>query len=317
MSHIYIVSKAKDYGGGTLAMAAAWGSVIVTTYKEGDDTQLWEKRSLSDGTYALINKATYLCVRCQGSGNGAQLDLVPLQYLSDQFTHWRDDNVAGPFNAINSLANWEQKINIPGDGPYGSGQYLITWKWGGGQPNELWQQQPAAETAYTLQSLVFDTAQAKIATLKAVWGAELSYTNNSPTAVETPLTASVPMLSTYGFTPNAGNPGIAFAYHGPRPVLDVNRQVVLQDGDWQYAGTATSSVTQPFKTYVYVPAWTIVAYGAMQSCAQLTVPYTATLSARAPDGTTKQVEVGGTYSAMCSYALFAQFEHSQPVPERA
>ncbi len=115
-SHCYILCKATAGNGAVLAIAAGEIYVSVAEYKIGDDTQLWQRWALADGAYALINKATRLCLFRQGP-MGDSLVLVPFaRAAADPFGQWRDDKVPGDYHAINSLADWEQKINLAGDG---------------------------------------------------------------------------------------------------------------------------------------------------------------------------------------------------------
>ena len=317
-SHCYLISKALTGDGKVLAIAAtlpAWvgNIVIVAVHVEGDETQMWERRPLADGTYALINKAANMCIARNDIDPGVPLTLGPIDNL-ESYTpaHWRDDTVPGPYNAINSLLDWEQKINIPGDPPYFAGLSVITWKWSGGAPNELWQQKSAGDPAYTLLSIAFDAATLQVEDLQPVYGADMGYTNLTSQRVEETLTANPVLATTYDFQPAAGAPDIQVAYHGARPSLDESGALVLLDGDWRYGTGNAAGVTVPLKLLVLVPANGWVAYTVMEKCARLTMAYAAQFKRVNADGSSDTVSVSGTYAATCPYAAYPQQDPNSP-----
>lgn len=313
-SHFYILSKAPSGAGGVLAIAAADGRVIVAAYQADDDRQLWTRRALYDGSYALINKAAKLCIGAYPPRNGTPLQLYPLDQIeTGPYTHWRDDTVPGDYNAINASADWEQKINLPTDGPYFPGATLVTWQWSHGAPNELWAQVSTDRFGYTLVSLAFDTAKARIDPLAPIAGNDISVLNNESVPANLPIFTVQRLTTAYGFHPAAGSPDIEIPYHGPRPALDANGLVVLAEGDWQYGTSAQSFVDTPFQIIVAVPPKTAVAYGAREACAQLTLPYAATFDRASPDGKSETIQISGSFTAMCPYRVYAELENSSPI----
>lgn len=146
-----IISKATTKDGKRLAIAAGGGTdnnVYVQLWaaeKEPEfDLQIWERRPTRDGKgYLLINKTKGTCLARANHNNGSPLILVgTYQIETNDFLVWEDDTVPGTFNAIKSYADREQKITIPGNGPYTAGQRLITWEWERGASKELWRQLP-------------------------------------------------------------------------------------------------------------------------------------------------------------------------------
>jgi hypothetical protein len=136
-----IVSKARGSENRYLAMAA-WDladnyNVYVENEVYENDLQLWEKRSTRDGNgFALINKARGLCIRRNGDGNGEMLKLVNVESIErDDQCVWRTEGPYGGYYAINCFADYEQKINISGNGPYHNGMYLVAHDWDGASIN--------------------------------------------------------------------------------------------------------------------------------------------------------------------------------------
>lgn len=164
MTHNFIVSKARGPGDFLLTL----GSRTRTTFNRNvtldlldlhDETQMWAKipRSAADpGTFGLQNRRHGTWMQrspvdhagikdivqlTKGAGDPAAAgELVgshPLTSYNDSVL-WHDDHVQGPYNALVSARDWEQKLNIRGDGPYGTHSDIIMWQWCGGAENELW-----------------------------------------------------------------------------------------------------------------------------------------------------------------------------------
>jgi hypothetical protein len=125
----------------TLSIAAGGDGRVIAGPQEVSDFSTWTMPPARDGAgFGLVSVAHGTCIARASNGNGAPLILIDAAELeTNDLAIWRHDNVPGDYNAINSFADWDQKINIPGNGPYLPGTQLITWHWSGGAANELWQ----------------------------------------------------------------------------------------------------------------------------------------------------------------------------------
>ncbi|MDC3960451.1 RICIN domain-containing protein [Polyangium jinanense] len=145
VEYFFIISKARGPGNAALVLSASssgGADVVVATLDYQDEKQMWEKRlRRADDTavFALVNKARGTCLARASADNGAALVLVPVGRIpSDDLAVWQHDHVEGQYNALVSVQEWEQKVNIFGDGPYTSGSRTVSWHWDGGSDNELW-----------------------------------------------------------------------------------------------------------------------------------------------------------------------------------
>lgn len=166
MSRNFIISRARRADDRLLVLGA--GSVRWIHYLkyavELDDldlaktSQIWERiPHPSDGNaFALknIGRSGWLYLQVQNNAivsmNGdtqamtwALLEDRPPETSHANGSYWYNDNVAGPYNALASRDDWEQKLNIRGNGPYARGYPIIAFPWDGGAANELWRFWPA------------------------------------------------------------------------------------------------------------------------------------------------------------------------------
>ena len=304
ISHVRIVAKAAAETGGKLAISGkGFQNVCVYAADDGDAYQLWQRLPTADGAYMLINKANGLCILRNGNTNGAQLVLaLPGENWAPSLAQWRDDVVKGDYNAINSLDDWEQKINIPGDGPYYPGNYLVTWTWSHGADNELWQQVPVHAENLTLQSLSFDVAHAAIEkTPSQVLGNIYLYNPSrfAPQMISQSQGFSVPL--SYGFTAQGAYRDATFVYQGQTPWLDPNGNLVMIGSFPRYAPTVSTTTGLTVSVQAYVQANGEVTAEVSQLCARLSVPFTAVFTAGPPGGGTQTVTMTGTYKASGTY----------------
>ncbi|MEJ0040840.1 MAG: hypothetical protein WDM81_00810 [Rhizomicrobium sp.] len=205
-THFYILSKAQAMRRGVLAMATASDRVIVAAYQPGDDRQLWMRRALPDGSYALINKAAKLCIGAYPPQNGTPLLLYPLNQIDTArsrigaTTRFRAITTRSTRPSIGSRrSTYPRTVPIPRAG-------LVTWQWSRGAPNELWAQVSADKFGYKLVSLAFDTAKARIDPLAPIAGNDKGATNNGPVQANLTIATTQRLTTTTAFSPRQGLP---------------------------------------------------------------------------------------------------------------
>lgn len=165
MANHYIVSKARGAGDRLLVLGTT-GVRWVRYYKYAvqlaildlaQPSQVWSRvpHPGDANAFALRNTGRqgwlYLEVDPNAilsmDGGRQEMTWVVLDERADPSglhgAYWYDDHVQGPYNAIASREDWEQKINIRGDGPYAAGLAVIAYPWDGGAVNELWRFWPA------------------------------------------------------------------------------------------------------------------------------------------------------------------------------
>lgn len=138
-----IVSRARALDGRLLAVSVGDNpadNTVCVRAATGSTLQQWEKREVPGGGFALINRERPdKCIARKDGRNGSPLVLVDVSEISkNKFCRWREEGNVRDYHPINSFSDWEQKINIPGNGPYRDGTPLITWEWSHGANNEMW-----------------------------------------------------------------------------------------------------------------------------------------------------------------------------------
>jgi hypothetical protein len=139
------VSAARAQDGRQLAISVSADkadTAVYVRYATGSDLQMWERRLVRQDLFALISRQRPdKCIARKNASNGSPLILVDISQIStNSLCLWRNEGNLRGFHPINCGVDWEQKINIPGNGPYRDGQTLITWEWSGARPNEMWMQ---------------------------------------------------------------------------------------------------------------------------------------------------------------------------------
>lgn len=141
-NYVSIASKATSGSGKPLlitAPARADDKTVRVSQPTAGDLQVWDRRPVKgNGGFALISKAHPTLCLARGQGQPVVLKSVSVIDTDDTCV-WRDDNVQGPYNAINTWTDWELKLNMSGNPPYQDrDNALILYKWDRGAPNELW-----------------------------------------------------------------------------------------------------------------------------------------------------------------------------------
>jgi hypothetical protein len=288
-------------------------SVYVSPQKLGNDYQLWQRKVMrkDKSLYALVNKATGTCIARKDNSEGSKLYLAKISEadLNDRMV-WLDDTVPGTYNAIRSLVDFEQKINIPGNGPYTDGLELITWGWCGEQINELWTFVEDEKTI-NIKKIDFQLDLAKPESNQPVVAASQIITNSTDTDQSQTVTLSFSKGHTYSFTREKGiKISESIEFKGGLPLVEESKVTIAVEGTRTYSETETQEDTEQvtLEIPVALPAGKKVQVSAILLQGKIEVPYTATFEIEYP-GETVVVTNSGKYTGVNTYTVTTKFEY--------
>lgn len=321
-----IVSKAKTADNKTLVIAAAGGTdnkvyaqLQVSGADASFDLQLWERRPVRDGKgYVLINKATGTCLARANHNNGSPLILVKTDQIeTNDFLVWRDDTVQGTYNAINSYVDWEQKITIPGNGPYRPGQQLITWEWNQGASKELWRQLPYLRSV-ELKKIDFNLDAGEILDLTPKVVATQTVTNNTPLEQEQSVTLTYAKSHRYNFQHERGfKLSEEVEFQGALPLIGQSKIKVAVEGHWKFTQEAESTTQEQVEVHVPVkiPPHSSVEVSAVLLSGELDVPYTAIFKVTYWNEEVVEQGTFGRFVGVNSYNVVTRYKELGPTAQ--
>jgi hypothetical protein len=324
-----IVAQALSDQGSTLAITAgsagdasnegADNRVYVKNLDYTNPLQKWEFREARpDGAFALINKVRGLCIARDSNHQGANLILVPVDQIAiNDLAVWRHDSVPGTYNAINSYADWEQKINIPGNGPYRNGQELITWEWSGGEPNELWVA-VSDTTRTTINSIDFSIDQGVIQDENPLVAGMQTVSNNTGQDQDQKLSFSFIESHTYSFKQERGlKVSESIEFKAGLPIIGESKVAIKVEGSWTFSETHGQSKEHQVSVEVpvKVPAHTAVRVSVIILRAQLNVPFNAVVHYEYPDGSSDDKSTSGLFTGVNGYTVATKFEEIGSIPD--
>jgi hypothetical protein len=101
-----------------------------------DPRQLWVREDdAARGGFFLRNPFLDRCLRA-GSSQGGQVTLAPKSMADAEFI-WRKEQ-GDNWGCLNKLSDWEQKLNVAGNGPYNESTAIIQYGYDRGSDHELW-----------------------------------------------------------------------------------------------------------------------------------------------------------------------------------
>ncbi|MEZ4448445.1 MAG: RICIN domain-containing protein [Nannocystaceae bacterium] len=318
--YFFILSKARGPGNAALALGAASGDrdAVVVTHSYQDERQMWEKRprqASNPGVFGLVNKATGTCLARASADNGAALILASTSRIgNDDLAVWQDDTVGGLYNALTSVQDWEQKVNIYGDGPYTSGSRCISWHWDGGSDNELWRF-AAANPHVTLKRIEFllDQGQATEMPPLVVYRTRLvnatSTEQDQTFSYSTSKTRSETYSASAALELSVGYQVEVSAPVGFKTTMTLGAKVTTTI---TFGKTEESSETVSLSAPVKVPPNTAVNAQALMMHAQIDVPFRAIYELTYDDGTKQEVIKTGAYQQVSFYDLYSEYYPETP-----
>jgi hypothetical protein len=275
----YIQSRI-DLSNWALTVTTA-GAVVMQPLKATID-QLWTATPDPRGGAYLKHLGTGR-VLARGGGPLQALD----QNGSDANQLWRIEDLGSPWVGINSLTDWEQKINVYGSDVHGT---IGTWHWDGGADNEKWRL--VEETgAVTIDGIVYDMSKTVADLGRPPSRCSATTVDNRLSAVADTSTYSLArsVTTTRSFT-NSQSDTTGHKYTqtfgikgGIDKVVEVSASASFEESDSKTISitsqtTDSETQTDTVSTSVNVPAGKMYRYQVAVHYGKVTVPYTAKLT---------------------------------------
>jgi hypothetical protein len=214
---------------------------------------------------------------------GGPLKAVNLD-TSDATQLWRAEDLGGNWVGINTLLNWESKINVYGSDVHGT---IGVYGWDGGADNEEWRL-VAEIGAITVDSVDYDMTKA-VADL-GMPPSHCAVTTVDNTLGGTPNTSSYSLVRTVTTQRSITNFESDTTGHkytqtfsikgGIGKIVEVSASASFEESDSKTISltdqkTNTETVTDTISTQVNVPAGKKYAYHVVVYYGKVSVPYTA------------------------------------------
>lgn len=319
--YYFIISKAIGPNGEimVLSLEETNTNAVLAVHNYLDPKQMWEKRprvASNPGVFGLVNKATGQCIMRASRDNGASIRTENVGAIGiNDLAAWQDDTVQGPYNALVSLQDWEQKLNIMGDGPYVAGSRIISWEWSRGADNELWRFQSANSTA-RLVRIDFDLAAGRITDLGTSIVTQQTINNVSDLEQSQSLTYEAKESKSETYSASAALE--LSVQHTVEVGAPVGFKTSLQLGakvttTLTFGQTMTKEETITLTTPVRVPARSSVTVKVVVRRGQIDVPFTAVYEVTYADGRVVEVRKSGVYNQVSAYDVHTSIEAAVPL----
>jgi hypothetical protein len=303
---IVVKALADDYH--SLALIAGGDNyVYVDKLNYNEEREAWVVKPDRAGSYAIYSPWAQKYVTRQENVNA--LILTTQDPNNDSpWALWRNEGDTSSWHAINSLTDWEQKIDVPGNGPYTPGQIVFTHGWNGGD-NQMWQMIPTVGSV-AVKSIDFDLGLGIITDGNPVIAGKQIVTNDTGTPQEQTLHFTFIETHSYKYTKETGlKVSESLEFKAGLPLLGESKVKIEVQGTWKFSEETTSEdETQvALDVPITVPPHTAMQVDVIVLQATLNVPYQAVVSYRHPDGTEFEAHTGGTFSGTNGYGVVTKF----------
>jgi hypothetical protein len=268
--------------------------------------------------------------RVLARGSGGPLQAVNSNG-SDPNQLWRVEDLGSPWVGINSLTDWEQKINVYGSDVHGT---VGTWHWDCGADNEEWRL--VEETgAVTIDSIVYDTSKAVADLGRPPSRCSATTVDNRHSGVPDTSTYTLArsVTTTRSFT-NSESDTTGHKYTqtfgvngGIDKVVEVSASASFEESDSKTVSitsqtTDSETNTDTVSTSVNVPAGKMYRYQVVVHYGKVSVPYTAKLTFQSvvPGAAAVHFEQKGTFEGVNATEVtieVADITPNQAQPETA
>ena len=282
------------------------------------DAQLWMKEDDARGGFFLraptIESSTCptgICMRAGGSqGNGAPT-LVP-KTMADPELIWRKEQ-GDDWGCLNKLPDWQQKLQLAGDGPYDENSQLCNYEYDNGSDHELWKLVPYTPQ-YSAASIVYGETQ--LSKGDPITATSQVFVNHSATATAdftATLSTSQAQSHTHSVSDTSAKSLSVTQAIGAKftidKVLEVSETSTISATSSQSTtigdqDTVSNTVTATTSVKVTVPPAKSYEVALLANRCTLVAPYTATLTRMKPDGSS-----GATYTISGQYTYSGAYRY--------
>lgn len=278
-----------------------------------DESQLWAiENDERGGSAGLLLRNPFAGSSRDSRGlylraGGAQGDgPVTVQTYDDgdaEFV-WRREN-AGDWGCFNKLNDWEQKLEIKGDGPYDQNADICCYEYDGGSPHEQWKLISYAPS-FSDVDIEYSNDRTEY---KTPYAASVQVFDNSSGATPADYTATLTTTTTSSYTHSVSDSTASMlgwaAKFGAKFSI---KQVFEVSGEGTISGsttethtvgeqdTITKSIAATASVKVTVAPGRKYQVKLMVEECVLTRDYTATLTRALSDGTQQSFTIAGTYT---------------------
>ena len=285
-------------------------------HKDGAIGQLWMREDDPRGGFFLVNAETGE-VMCQTRLQGGEI-VLKAKSLSDSAMLWRQEDYRGPWKGLNALRDWEQKLNLAGNGPYNENSVPILWEYSNKSPNECWQLIPDTGLI-TLESITYDMKQAQVSRVQPFLCQATSVDarqSGIPINTTVELVRSITVTRQFSYSESVSKSLKIAEKLGVKvkikEIVEVSPEVSVEHSTattTTYLEQTSQSTTASDKVsmQVQVPARTRYEFMVRVAYGKVTVPFTATIARVLPTGATQRDTITGRYTNVNSinYDIFA------------
>jgi len=287
--------------------AAPDNTNVRLTHKTGAFNQLWTARVDSRGGFFLVNVANDRVLKhTRLQGGTVQL---ATSNLGDPAMLWKIDKFGGDgLNNIGltTLGDWEQKLNVAGNGPYNESSKIIVWEYSRAAHNETWSL-IADPGTFTVQDIQYDLGAARInLNMPPRSSVAVRAPNSLSTPIRTTLKLSRTEASSRGFSYSQTDSKMLSITNTFRAQLTVKKIVEVENStavtvetktENTFGRTEETSETNEvaMEVEVEIPGNKTYEYQVQSFHGEVVVPYKARLARTLPTGQVEYTNITGTY----------------------
>jgi hypothetical protein len=274
-------------------------------HKDGSIGQLWMREDDPRGGFFLVNAETNEVLH-QTRPQGGEVALKA-KSLGDSSMLWRQEAYRGVWSGLNAFSDWEQKLNLAGNGPYNENSVPILWEYSNKSPNECWQLIPDTGLI-TLESITYDMSQAQVSRVEPFLCKGTSIDNRLrtvPVTTAVELARSVNVTRQFSYSESVAKSLKIAEKLGVKinikDIVEVSPEVSSEQSttttttylEQTAQGTTTSDKVT---VSVQVPAGAHYQFMVRVAYGKVSVPFTAKVSRVLPTGATQIDTVHGVYT---------------------
>jgi hypothetical protein len=309
---LFLIQSKVDQSDWVLTVKGSGSSRYVRlNHNSADESQLWlREEDAARGGFFLRNPFLDLCLRA-GSSQGGGVTMAA-KTMSDAELIWRKEGDAD-WGCLNKLSDWEQKLNIAGDGPYDDNSSIVQYEYDRGSDHEMWKL-VQYEPNFGSTDVVYNEQSKAVVLGDPISAAVTNIENSSTTASVTTsvtLRTSVQKTMTHSVSDQTQHALTVAQKFGGKFSID---KVFEVSEEGSVTATRTTSRTVGDQTSnaetidvsvsanVVVPAGKSYDVTLMVRHCTLTVPYTATITRRTVSGGAgTSYQINGTYQYTSAY----------------